>query len=60
MDVQTFDTLFDALTDTPAEAANMKARAALLAALQACVRSWDLSQAAAAARLGITVPGSTI
>lgn len=56
MDVQTFDNVFDALADTPAEAANMKARAELLSALRARVRSWELSQEAAATRLGITRP----
>jgi len=56
MDIQTFDNVFDALADTPAEAANMKARAGLLAALKARVSSWELPQEAAAARLGITRP----
>ena len=56
MDVQTFDNVFDALADTPAEAANMKARAELLSALKDRVGSWDLSQEAAAQRLGITRP----
>ena len=56
MDVQTFDNVFDALADTPAEAANMKARAELLVALQTRIRSWEMSQEAAAARLGITRP----
>lgn len=56
MDVQTFDSVFDALADTPAEAANMKARAELLSALNARIRSWELSQEAAAQRLGITRP----
>ena len=53
---QTFGNVFDALADTPAEAANMKARADLLAAVAARVRSWQLSQEAAASRLGITRP----
>jgi predicted XRE-type DNA-binding protein len=56
MDVQTFDDVFDALADTPAEAANMKARADLLSALVDRVKSWGLPQEAAAARLGITRP----
>ncbi len=56
MEVQTFDSVFDALADTPAEAANMKARSELLSALQARICAWDLSQEAAAARLGITRP----
>jgi predicted XRE-type DNA-binding protein len=56
MEIQTFDDVFDALADTPAEAANMKARADLLAILTAHIKSWDLPQEAAAARLGITRP----
>ena len=56
MEVQTFDSVFDALADTPAEAANMKARSELLSALKARIRSWDMPQEAAAARLGITRP----
>lgn len=56
MDVQTFDSVFDALADTPAQAANMKARAELLSALKARVISWELPQEAAAVRLGVTRP----
>lgn len=56
MEVQTFDSVFDALADTPAEAANMKARSELLSALKNRIRAWDMSQEAAAARLGITRP----
>jgi len=56
MDIQTFDSVFDALADTPVEAANMKARAELLSALKRRIQAWDMSQEAAAARLGITRP----
>jgi predicted XRE-type DNA-binding protein len=56
MEVQTFDDVFDGLADTPAEAANMKARADLLSLLVDRVKSWGLPQEAAAARLGITRP----
>ena len=56
MDVQTFANVFDGLADTPAEAANMKARSELLSALIACVQSWNVPQDAAAVRLGITRP----
>lgn len=56
MDEQHFDNVFDALADTPVEAANLKARAELLSALTASVRSWNLSQSLAAERLGITRP----
>ena len=55
-DIQIFDNVFDALADTPAEAANLTARSELLSALKARIRSWDLPQEAAAGRLGITRP----
>jgi predicted XRE-type DNA-binding protein len=56
MEIQTFDDVFDALADTPAEAANMKVRAELLSVLVERIKSWDLPQETAAARLGITRP----
>jgi predicted XRE-type DNA-binding protein len=37
IEAQTFDDVFDAIADTPAEAANMKTRADLLAAIRAQV-----------------------
>lgn len=51
-----FTDVFDALADTPSEAANMKMRADLLAALIGRVNSWELPQEAAAKRLAITRP----
>ena len=56
IEVQEFADVFDALADTPAEAANMKARSDLLSALTDLVKSWELTQDQAAARLGITRP----
>ena len=56
MDIQKFDDVFDALSDTPGEAANMKARADLLSLLVARIGAWGLTQEAAAVRLGITRP----
>lgn len=56
MEIQTFDSVFDALANTPVEAANMKARSELLSALKIRVRSWGMPQEAAAGRLGITRP----
>jgi len=56
MDTQPYADVFDALSDTHAEAANMKARADFLAVLVEQVKSWGLPQEAAAARLGITRP----
>jgi predicted XRE-type DNA-binding protein len=53
---QTFDSVFDALTDNPAEAANMTAGADLLLAIRERVRTWNLPQEKAAARLGLTRP----
>jgi predicted XRE-type DNA-binding protein len=53
---QTFDDVFDALADTPAEAANMRARSDLLAAIVKQVETWNVSQEEAAARLKITRP----
>ena len=56
MEAEVFTDVFDALADTPMEAANMKARADLLAALVERVNSWALPQEAAAERLAITRP----
>jgi predicted XRE-type DNA-binding protein len=56
MDTDSFDNVFDAVADTPAESANLKARSTLLTALTRHIRSWDVTQEAAAARLGLTRP----
>ena len=56
MKAETFDSVFDALADTPAEAANMTARADLLLAIRERVKAWNLTQEDAAARLGVTRP----
>lgn len=56
MNRDTFDSVFDALADRPAEAANMTARADLLLAVRERVRAWNLTQEDAAARLGLTRP----
>ncbi len=53
---QRFDNVWDALENTPAEAANMTLRARLLIAIEERVRSWNVTQAEAARRLGITQP----
>jgi predicted XRE-type DNA-binding protein len=51
-----FDSVWDAIEDSPAAAANMKARADLMIALHKTIGSWGMSQAAAAKRLGLTQP----
>ena len=56
MKPEIFADVFDALADTPEEAANLKARADLLTAIRARVKSWDVPEGQAAARLGITRP----
>lgn len=56
MERQTFQSVWDALEDNAADAANMRARSALMIALRSKIESWDLSQAQAARRVGITQP----
>jgi predicted XRE-type DNA-binding protein len=51
-----FESVWDALEDTPAEAANMRARSEFLVAIQAAAEGWGLTQREAAERLGVTQP----
>ena len=53
MEVQSFASVWDALCDTPDEAAHMTMRSELLLALQGRVRAWGTEQEDAE-RLGIT------
>jgi len=56
MESESFDNVFDALCDTAAEAANMKARAELMLGIRERVKTWGEPQEAAAKRLGLTRP----
>jgi predicted XRE-type DNA-binding protein len=56
MATETFDNVFDALCDTAAEAANMKARAELMLNIRERVKAWGFPQEEAARRLGLTRP----
>ena len=56
MERQSFEIVWDALEDSPAEAANMSMRSSLLIAIEQQVRGWKVTQAEAARRLGITQP----
>ncbi|MDA5250276.1 XRE family transcriptional regulator [Agrobacterium tumefaciens] len=56
MERQSFANVWDALEDTPQEAASMTMRSNLLIAVEQRVRSWNVTQAEAAKRLGITQP----
>ena len=51
-----FDSVWDAIEDTPAEAAHMRIRSALMMALHDHIERTGLSQAQAAKILGITQP----
>jgi len=53
---QTFTSVWDALADSPQEAANLRARADLMQQLAALVERSGWTQAAAARQCGITQP----
>jgi predicted XRE-type DNA-binding protein len=56
MKVKSFANIWDAIMDTPEEAAAMTMRSDLLITLTEHVKAWKLTQAAAAKRLDITQP----
>jgi predicted XRE-type DNA-binding protein len=53
---QVFASVWDALEDSPAEAANMRLRSELMIAVQEAVAGWGLTQVEAAGRLEVTQP----
>jgi predicted XRE-type DNA-binding protein len=53
---QEFNNVWEALEDDPAVVVNMTARSDLMIAIRRVVRSWKITQAAAAKRLGLTQP----
>jgi predicted XRE-type DNA-binding protein len=52
----TFANVWDALEDSPEDAATMTMRSNVMIAIKDQVRSWNTTQAQAARRLGITQP----
>ncbi|MFA7400851.1 MAG: XRE family transcriptional regulator [Sideroxydans sp.] len=56
MNKQRFNSVWDAIEDTPGDAANMKARAELMRAITEYIRSGGMTQAEAAKTLGVTQP----
>ncbi|MCY1441171.1 Helix-turn-helix domain protein [compost metagenome] len=56
IDSQRFDNVWDAIEDSPEQAANMRLRSALLMAIMERVNSWEGTAAERAQRLGITTP----
>jgi predicted XRE-type DNA-binding protein len=55
-EVQSFTSVWEAIADTPEEAANLRARADLLLAIETKLNEVGWSQTAAAANLGLTQP----
>jgi predicted XRE-type DNA-binding protein len=53
---QKFASVWEALEDSAAEAANMRARSELMIALRTKIERWKVSQTEAARRLGLTQP----
>jgi predicted XRE-type DNA-binding protein len=53
---QKFASVWDALEDTAADAANMRARSELMIAVRSSIESWKVKQTEAARRLGLTQP----
>jgi predicted XRE-type DNA-binding protein len=54
--VETFSNAWDALADTPAEAANLQARAELILSITKIIRDSGWKQAEAAEHCGVTQP----
>ena len=53
---ETFDSVWDAIAETPEEAENLKLRSVLMTALCDYIKAEGLTQKQAAAKLGVTQP----
>jgi predicted XRE-type DNA-binding protein len=51
-----FNSIWDALENTPAETSNMRARSSLMMAIRDVVMGWGLTQIEAGKRLGLNQP----
>jgi predicted XRE-type DNA-binding protein len=56
MTIEVFESVWDALEDTPTEAENMKLGSSLMIAISEAVSGWRVTQTDAARRLGVTQP----
>jgi predicted XRE-type DNA-binding protein len=56
MTIEVFESVWDALEDTPTEAENMRLRSSLMIAISEAVSGWRVTQTEAARRLGVTPP----
>lgn len=54
--IETYASVWDAVADTPEQAANLRARAELMQQIAAIVKESGWTQAEAAARCGVTQP----
>jgi predicted XRE-type DNA-binding protein len=54
MEIEVYESVWDALEDDPVERERLKMRSCLMMALSIRVKSWRVNQAKAARRLGIT------
>ena len=55
-EIQTFSSVWDAIADTPEQAANLRARAELMEQITAIIQANDWKQVDAAAHCGVTQP----
>jgi predicted XRE-type DNA-binding protein len=55
-EIETFDNVWDAIADTPQQAANLKTRTELMQQIVAIIKTNDWKQADAATRCGVTQP----
>jgi predicted XRE-type DNA-binding protein len=56
MAIEHYDSIWEAIEDTPEDALNMRLRAELMAKIAERVREWGGTQREAAQRLGVTQP----
>ncbi len=56
MEIQSFESVWDAIEDTPEDAALIAMRSELLITLTERIKGWHITQAAAAKRLNLTLP----
>jgi predicted XRE-type DNA-binding protein len=56
IDVDTYNTVWDAIADTPEQAANLQARAELMRQIAGIIKVNDWKQADAATHCGVTQP----
>jgi predicted XRE-type DNA-binding protein len=56
MTTEVFESVWDALEDTPTDAENMKLRSSLMIAITEAVSAWHVTQMEAARRLAVTQP----